>query len=57
MPEELAESRSAYYQKHSKAQMDSVDNSFMRNSDPRMPLFSEKTSKTTRGVGFGNGSK
>jgi hypothetical protein len=37
--------------------MESVDNNFMRQSDPRMPLFSEKKSSTTRGVGFGNGSK
>jgi hypothetical protein len=57
MPEELAKSRNEYYLKHATAQMESVDNNFMRNSDPRMPLFSEKKSTTTRGVGFGNGSK
>jgi hypothetical protein len=57
MPEELAKSRNEYYNRHAIAQMESVDNNFMRNSDPRMPLFSEKKSSTTRGVGFGNGSK
>jgi hypothetical protein len=57
MPEELAESRNEYYQRQAQAQVESVDNNFMRNSDPRMPLFSEKKSTTTRGVGFGNGSK
>ena len=57
MPEELAESRNDYYQRQAQAQVESVDNNFMRNSDPRMPLFSEKKSTTTRGVGFGNGSK
>jgi len=57
MPAELAESRNDYYNKQAQSQMESVDNNFMRNNDPRMPLFSEKKSSTTRGVGFGNGSK
>ena len=57
MPTELAHSRNKYYQRQNNAQMESVDNHFMRNSDPRMPLFSEKKSSTTRGVGFGNGTK
>jgi hypothetical protein len=57
MPEEKAESRNRYYNRHAQAQVESVDNSFMRNNDPRMPLFSEKNSKTTRGTGFGSGSK
>ena len=57
MPEEQVKARSDYYAKQNNAQMESVDNNFMRNSDPRMPLFSEKKSTTTRGVGFGNGSK
>ena len=35
----------------------SVDNNFMRNSDPRMPLFSDKRSSTTKGAGFGSGTK
>jgi hypothetical protein len=29
----------------------------MRNNDPRMPLFSDRKSSTTRGGGFGSGSK
>jgi hypothetical protein len=57
MPDELAQSRNDYYARQNSAQMDSVDNNFLRNNDPRMPLFSEKKSSTTRGVGFGNGSK
>jgi hypothetical protein len=40
-----------------KSQMDSVDNHFMRNSDPRMPLFSDRKSTNSRGGGFGSGSK
>ena len=46
------EQRAAYYDKQAKAQMDSVDNTFMKDSDPRMPLFSEKRTKVT----FGSGS-
>jgi hypothetical protein len=37
--------------------MESVDNHFMRNNDPRMPLFKDKTSTVTRGSGFGSGTK
>lgn len=55
MPEELARSRDAYYERQNLAQVDSVDNHYMRNNDPRMPLFSEKKSTVERG--FGSGSK
>ena len=57
MPKELAESRDEYYARQAQAQMDSVDNHFMRNSDPRMPLFKDSKSSTSRGSGFGSGSK
>ena len=57
MPLEQAQARDRYYQQQANAQMESVDNHFMRNSDPRMPLFSEKKSSTSRGGGFGSGSK
>jgi hypothetical protein len=57
MPTELAQSRQAYYDKQSSNQMESVDNSFMRNNDPRMPLFADRKSTTSRGQGFGSGSK
>ena len=57
MPAELARSRDDYYGRQAQAQMDSVDNHFMRNNDPRMPLFSERKSSSTRGGGFGSGSK
>ena len=56
-PADLARSRDDYYNKQAQAQMDSVDNHFMRNNDPRMPLFSDRKSTTTRGAGFGSGSK
>jgi hypothetical protein len=57
MPAERARSRDDYYGRQAQAQMDSVDNHFMRNNDPRMPLFSDRKSSTTRGGGFGSGSK
>jgi hypothetical protein len=56
-PTERVQARDEYYQRQAQAQMDSVDNHFMRNSDPRMPLFSDRKSTTTRGGGFGSGSK
>jgi hypothetical protein len=56
-PTERVQARDEYYQRQAQAQMDSVDNHFMRNSDPRMPLFSDRKSSTTRGGGFGSGSK
>jgi|TARA_R110000824_G_scaffold62609_7_gene165659 hypothetical protein len=52
IPDEFMGQRAAYYAKQNQAQMDSVDNNFLRDSDPRMPLFSDKKSKVT----FGSGS-
>jgi hypothetical protein len=52
IPSEFLDQREAYYANQNKAQMESVDNNFLRDSDPRMPLFSEKRSKVT----FGSGS-
>jgi hypothetical protein len=51
-PKEFVEDRNAYYLNQASAQINSVDNNFMRENDPRMPLFSER--KTT--VLFGKGS-
>ena len=51
-PVELTDQRNAYYQKQAEAQMNSVDNNFMRENDPRMPLFKERRSE----VKFGRGS-
>ena len=52
MPTEFVEQRNAYYNKTSKAQIESVDNNFMRENDPRMPLYNERKST----VSFGRGS-
>jgi len=56
MSKERFRSRSQYYAKQAQQQMESVDNHFMRNNDPRMPLFADRKSSTSRGTGFGSGS-
>jgi len=50
-PSELMDQRRAYYARQSQAQMDSVDNNLMRESDPRMPLFRERKSQVSFGKG------
>jgi len=51
-PTEFVEQRNAYFSKQSQNQTEAVDNNLMRQSDPRMPLFTERKSTTS----FGNGS-
>ena len=51
IPVEFVEQRKEYYANQNKAQMESVDNNFMRENDPRMPLFSDRKSKTSFGRG------
>lgn len=50
-PVEFTEQRDAYYRQQTDAQMNSVDNTYMRESDPRMPLFKERKSTVTFGRG------
>lgn len=50
-PVEFVEDRNAYYNEQAEAQIKSVDNNFMRESDPRMPLFAERKTKVTFGKG------
>jgi len=52
VPEEFMEQRAAHFDKQNRAQVESVDNSFMRDSHPSMQKFSEKQTKVT----FGSGS-
>lgn len=52
IPVEMAQQRDQYYQGTTEANMRAVDNNFMRESDSRMPLFSERKTKVT----FGSGS-
>jgi hypothetical protein len=49
-PEEFIEQRNAYYATQTAAQTDAVDSNLMRQSDPRMPLFKEGKSSTSRGT-------
>jgi hypothetical protein len=51
-PVEFAQQRDAYYQQQAESQMQSVDNTYMRENDPRMPLFKERSSKVTFGKGI-----
>jgi hypothetical protein len=51
IPAEFMEQRTKHYEGQNRAQVESVDNNFLRESDPRMPLFSEKKSKVTFGSG------
>jgi hypothetical protein len=53
IPTEFLRQREDYYANQNKSQMESVDNNFMRDNDPRMSKFSEKSTK----VSFGSGSK
>jgi hypothetical protein len=41
--------RDAYYQRQAKSQIESVDNTYMKLNDPRMPLFNERKSTTSFG--------
>ena len=52
IPVEFTEDRDAYYLDQANAQMNSVDNNFMRESDPRMPMFKERSTKVTFGKGM-----
>ena len=50
-PEEFVAQRKAHYAQQTKQQADAVDNNFLKQSDARMPLFSEKKSTTSFGKG------
>lgn len=52
-PVEFTQQRNAHYQQLTDSQTRAVDNSFMRQNDPRMPLFNER--KSTVSFGKGNG--
>ena len=52
IPEEFMKQRADYYARQNQAQMESVDQSFMRENHPLMKKFSERESRVT----FGSGS-
>tara|TARA_R110000868_G_scaffold94012_5_gene259833 strand:+ start:723 stop:1175 length:453 start_codon:yes stop_codon:yes gene_type:complete len=51
VPSEFMAQRRAHFNKVSADQISAVDNNFMRENDPRMPLFKDRKSTTS----FGNG--
>jgi hypothetical protein len=50
-PEEFVDQRNKHYADQADAQMVAVDNTLMRQSDPRMPLFNEGKTTSTFGKG------
>ena len=51
-PEEMVKQRREYFTNLAEQQMEAVDNAFMRENDPRMPLLPiEKKTKVTMGGG------
>lgn len=51
-PVDFTKQRDEYYQEQANAQMSSVDSNYMRQSDPRMPMFKERSSNVTLGKGI-----
>ena len=51
-PDDFVEQRNAYFAKQTTAQMEAVDNTLMRQSDARMPLFKESKSTSSFGKGI-----
>jgi hypothetical protein len=51
-PQEFVEQRDAHFAKQAQMQVEAVDNTMMRQSDPRMPMFKERKSSTSFGRGI-----
>ena len=49
IPAEFMDQRAAYYQDITEREVRAVDNNFMSQNDPRMPLFKDKQSSSTFG--------
>jgi hypothetical protein len=52
IPAEFMKQRDAHFAAKNKQQMDSVDNTFMQDNDPRMAKFAERKSQVTFGSGI-----
>jgi hypothetical protein len=52
-PTEFVDQRNKFYEQQAESQMTSVDNHFMSQNDPRMPVFKERRSE----VRFGSNAK
>ncbi len=51
IPSDFMVQRRAHYAKQTNDQIESVDNNFRRENDPRMPLFAERKSTASFGKG------
>jgi hypothetical protein len=51
IPAEFMDQREAHFSRQNKAQMESVDNTYMKDNDPRMSKFAERSTKVTFGPG------
>jgi len=49
IPEEVAKQRDEYFTRMATAQLEAVDQSLMRQQDPRMPIIRERKSSTSYG--------
>lgn len=47
-PQEFVNQRNSYYRQQTEAQAEAVNANLMKDNDPRMPLFSERKSTTSR---------
>ena len=50
-PKENMQQRSTHYAQLNSSQMESVDNNYLKESDSRMPMFKERSTKVTFGKG------
>ena len=50
-PQEMVDERNEHYKHQADAQMQSVDNNLMRESDAKMPIFNDRQTKVTFGTG------
>ena len=51
IPEEFVDQRNDFWQQKGRAEAEAVEQAFLKESDSRMPLFSEKRSKVSFGTG------
>jgi len=51
IPDAFMDQRREYYERLTRDQIESVDNNFMKENDPRMPLFRERKSTSSFGKG------
>jgi hypothetical protein len=48
-PSEFVQQRNDFYQKQTDGQMNSIDSHFMRENNPKMPLFKERRTEVSFG--------